>query len=138
MEKTRSGFKTEVYTTTQAIPEEKNRSARFWDYVEYMTPDGRTVTAKLNIASTLHPAFTVGTKVRVSFDKADPDIALAIFDIRTWVIGIFIFMVGFCYAVPALFFAIFAHKPIEIPEDTPDEDPTLSQKTGIGGPPATA
>lgn len=122
IEKTSPGLKTEVYTTTASIPDDKNRSAIFWHFVEYVDTTGQERTAKLNIATKIKPAqnYAVGTKISIACPKNDPQAAVAVFDWQTWSLGFFILIVGFVYASVSILFVLTANKPIELQDESAD------------------
>jgi hypothetical protein len=123
VDKVKPGFTTEVYTTTQPIAEDKNRSAVFTHYIEFNIPDGASIATKLNIASQVKPVYGVGEKVAIAYDPRKPEIAVAVYDQRTWAVGFFVALVGLFFGVASFYMALYARTPIEVPADTPDEDP---------------
>lgn len=119
--RTAPGESEQVFTQPGTIEQDRNPRAVFWPFVEYFTEDGAAHMARLTSASSWRPAYAVGEQMRIAVDPARPEVAIPVYDLRTWVFGGVFAGLG---AFIVFLFGVLLHRadrPIPVPEDTPPE-----------------
>lgn len=85
--RTAPGEKEQTFLAPGAVAQDHNPRAIFWHFVEYQSADGANHVAKLTSASSWRPVYLVGEQLRIAIDPAQPELAIPVYDLRTWVFG---------------------------------------------------
>lgn len=85
--RTAPGEAEKTIATPGAVAQDHNPRAIFWHYVEYQSADGVNHVAKLTSASSWRPIYLVGEQLRIAIDPDQPELAIPVYDLRTWVFG---------------------------------------------------
>ena len=119
--RTAPGEPEQVFTHPGTIEQDRNPRAIFWPHVEYQSEDGANHIATLTSASSWRPAYRVGEQMQIAVDPDQPELAVPIYDLRTWVFGGVFAGLG---TFMIFLFGVLLHRagrPIPVPEDTPPE-----------------
>ena len=123
--RTAPGETDRVFNTPGTVERDRNPRAVFWHYIEFQTADGANHVAKLTSASSSRPIYSVGEQIRIAPVPGSPDLAVPLYDLRTWVFGgVF---TGLGLFVSAIFGVLLrrCRDPIPVPPDTPHEAKAL-------------
>lgn len=117
--KVKPGYADEVYSTTQIIPDEENRSANFRYRIEYADAIGVLHTTFLNLVTNQKASFKVSESVRIAYLPGKPDYVFATFDFGTWVAGGLFCLFGLALSATFALLRYYANHPIALPPNTP-------------------
>lgn len=112
------------HDTRKAVSEAEDptRNATFFYYLRFDTPEGRTVTARLNYGQALRPIHSINDPLLIAYDPKDPENIIDKWSVRTWAFGFFFMGTGLFILVPQWWLFRAANKPIVLDQIRDYED----------------
>lgn len=112
---TRPGLPDRSRSVDYGTQEDRTREITFFCEVEYMNVQGALAHAELNVASQLRPPYRLGEEVPIAYQSDEPELALAVYDWRTWALGLFLSAAALCFVAMSAVILLTARTPIPLP-----------------------